>query len=161
MHKVAPSGTFHFISKLDRLCDIVFCPGQGLVVDEACFGLKDADGLKGLLYPKNGADVACRNKDSFIPVGVPRVFSTKWSWDELWPQAATKRVHAGAISRRIIWVDITRDIRRPDSSSVASGFDYFMQGRSSKKKRNHVFAIYTHEGPASHSCKTTCFFRQG
>ena len=74
MHKVAPSGTFHFISKLDRLCDIVFCPGQGLVVDEACFGLKDADGLKGLLYPKNGADVACRNKDSFIPVGVPRVF---------------------------------------------------------------------------------------
>ena len=74
MHKMAPSGTFHFINKLDRLCDIVFCPGQWLVVDEACFWLKDVDGLTGLLYPKKGADVACRNKHSFIPVGVPRVF---------------------------------------------------------------------------------------
>ena len=75
MHKVAPSGTFHFINKLDRVHDIVFCLGQGLVVDEACFWCKDVDDLKGLLYPKKGADVACRNKDGFTPRGVPRIFN--------------------------------------------------------------------------------------
>ena len=126
MYKVAPSGAFHFINKLDRLRDIVFCPGHGLVVDEACFWHKDIDDLKGLLYPKKGADVACRNKDGFIPRGVPRVFSTNWSWDELWPQAVTRRAHAGAIDCRVLWVDITRDIRHPDSLSGASAFAYFM-----------------------------------
>ena len=114
MHKVAPSGTFHFINKLDRVRDIVFCPGQGLVVDEACFWCKDVDDLKGLLYPKKGADVACRNKDGFIPRGVPRIFSTNWSWDEFWPPAASKRKHAGAIDRRVVWVDVTHDIRQPE-----------------------------------------------
>ena len=74
MHKVAPSGAFHFINKLDRLRDIVFCPGHGLVVDEACFWHEDIDDLKGFLYPEKGADVACRNKDGFIPRGVPQIF---------------------------------------------------------------------------------------
>ena len=41
MKKVAPAGAFHFINKKDRLRDVVFCPGEGLVVDEAYFGKCD------------------------------------------------------------------------------------------------------------------------
>ena len=53
-------------------------------------------------------------------------FSTNWSRDEFWPQDVTRRAHAGAIGRRVLWVDITRDIRHPDSLSGASAFAYFM-----------------------------------
>ena len=76
-------------------------------------------------YPKKGADVACRNKDGYIPRGVPRIFSTNWEWDDFWPAAASLRKHAGAIDRRVFWVAITSDIRHPDSLSTVAVVDYF------------------------------------
>ena len=36
MAKVASSGAFHVIDAVDRLKDVLFVPGQGLVVDGAC-----------------------------------------------------------------------------------------------------------------------------
>ena len=36
MAKVASSGAFHVINAVDRLKDVLFVPGQGLVVDGAC-----------------------------------------------------------------------------------------------------------------------------
>ena len=119
--EAAPAGTFHFINKVDRLRDVVFCPGEGLVVDEARFFEHDVDDLKNLLDLAKGRDVQCRNKDGHIPRHTPRIFSTNWSWDLFWPPAAFGPGHAGAINRRHLWVDVTFDLRLPTSSSSGQG----------------------------------------
>ena len=118
MHHVASTGAYHFVNKLDRLRDITFCGGEGLVADEMCFWNKDPDDLKGLLNPEKGADVLCRNRDGFLPRGVPRIFSANWSWAYFWPQDAMHGENYGAICRRVLWVYVSSDLRLP--ASVAS-----------------------------------------
>ena len=48
MKVVAPAGAFHFINKIDRLRDLVFTPGEGLVVDESCLADMEVDDVKNL-----------------------------------------------------------------------------------------------------------------
>ena len=99
------------INNLDRLRDVLFCPGEGLVADGACLVDHDVDDIKGFLDLAKSRDVECRNRDGHIPKGTPRIFSTNWSWDLFWPRDATLPANAVAIQRRILWVDIQSDLR--------------------------------------------------
>ena len=121
--KWAPSGAhFHFINKLDRLRDVVFAPGEGLVVDEACFYYNDVDDLKNLLDLEKSRDVECRNRDGHIPKLTPRIFSTNWPWEFFWPQQAFSPMHAGAINRRHLWVDVKSDLRATVGAVTPQGY---------------------------------------
>ena len=111
MHTVAPAGAFHFLNKTDRLRDVDFFPGQGLVVDEMCLWGRDIDDAKGLVDLKKMRDVACRNRDGTIPPGTPRIFTTNWSWWDFWPAEASLPAHAVPIDRRVEWVEVTGDLR--------------------------------------------------
>ena len=53
---------------------MIFGPGEGLVVDGACFSDRDVDDLKGLLDLEKSRDVECRNRDGHIPKLTPRIF---------------------------------------------------------------------------------------
>ena len=122
MNEVAPAKAFHFINKIDRLRDVVFCPGQGLVVDEACFYYSDVDDLKNLLDLEKGRDVECRNRDGHIPKLTPRIFSTNWPWEAFWPRLASSPTRAVAINRRILRVDMMSDLRaRPVGTATVAG----------------------------------------
>lgn len=112
MHIVSPTKTFHFVNKVDRLRDISICPGEGLVIDEAYFGCREIDDAKALLDISKSRDVSCRNRDGHIPAGTPRIFSTNWSWGTFWPREVALEDHAEAIRRRILWIDVTRDLRK-------------------------------------------------
>ena len=111
MKTVAPAGAFHFINKKDRLRDVVFGPGEGLVFDEAYFAKYDIDDLKNLLDLEKSRDVECRNRDGHIPRHTPRIFSTNWSWESFWPPHVWSPMHAVAISCRPLWVDIRFALR--------------------------------------------------
>ena len=119
VHAVAPCKAFHFLNKIDRLRDVVFSPGEGLVIDETFLANLEIDDAKGLLDIVKHRDIACRNKDGHIPRGTPRVFTTNWSWDEYWPREAFSTRHQTAIRRRVTWVDISQDLRR--APAVGSG----------------------------------------
>ena len=121
MKTVAPAGAFHFINKIDRLRDVVFCPGEGLVVDESCFYNSDVDDLKNLLDLEKGRDVECRNRDGHIPKLTPRIFSTNWPAELFWPRHALSPMHATAINRRHLWVDVKSDLRAPVCVMNADG----------------------------------------
>ena len=121
MHAVAQSRSSHFINRVDRLRDLAICPGEGLVIDEANFSMRDIDDVKGILDIKKTRDVACRNRDGLIPAGTPRIISTNWSWSAFWPHEAGCEEHAGAIRRRVLWVDVSKDVRRlPRDHAMAS-----------------------------------------
>jgi hypothetical protein len=127
MKLVAPSGTFHFLNKMDRLRDVAFCPGEGLVVDETLFVNKHIDDLKGLLDLAKSRDVECRNRDGHIPANTPRIFSTNWPWELFWPREAMMPVHARAIQRRHLWVDVQSDLRAaPAGGLTAAGETFFL-----------------------------------
>ena len=117
-------GPFHFLNKLDRLKDVTFAPGQGLLVDELCLADRGIDDVKALLDVEKTRDVHCRNKDGTVPAGVPRIFSTNWPWEEFWPQAAFKRQHTGAIRRRVLWVNVLEPLplhrRRTETSRAVA-----------------------------------------
>ena len=76
-----------------------------------------------VLGVEKGADVACRNRDGYIPRGTPRIFSTNWPWDLFWPREAQSPGHSRAIRRRILWVHVQADLRGQDN--VAGAFNYF------------------------------------
>ncbi|CAE7354455.1 unnamed protein product [Symbiodinium sp. CCMP2592] len=101
---------FHFVNKLDRLRDATFLPHQGLVVDELCLHNRDIDDVKGLLDLAKHRDVQCRNKDGRIPVRCPRIFSANWGWDGFFPPAVAQTKHEVPIMRRVVWVEIAKDI---------------------------------------------------
>ena len=63
---VAPARCFHFVNRLDRLRDVQFGPGEGLVVDEICLGHLSADDAKSLCDLEYQRDVYCRNQDGAI-----------------------------------------------------------------------------------------------
>ena len=111
-HAAATANAYHFVNKIDRIRDVVFSPGEALVVDEVCLAERLIDDMKGLTLLSKTTDVACRNRDGTIPRGTARVFSTNWSWEQFWPREAFAEPHAGAIRRRILWVNIKKDVRR-------------------------------------------------
>ena len=110
MKIVAPAG-WHFINRFDRLKDIVWMPGQGLVVDEICLREFDIDDTKAALDLEKTRDLKCRNKDGCIPKGTPRILCTNWRFETFWPDAAFLPEHENAIKRRHAWVAIARDLR--------------------------------------------------
>ena len=63
-------------------------------------------------------DVQCRNKDGGIPVRCPRIFSTNWGWDGFFPPAVAQSKHEVPIRRRVLWVEIAKDIRLPVAPPV-------------------------------------------
>lgn len=121
VHTVSPAKAFHFLNKVDRLRDVIFSPGEGLVVDEACLATRDADDAKSLVDMKKTRDVTCRNADGVIPRGTPRVFSTNWPWEQFWPHDAFSAAHLEAIKRRVLWVVVGRDVRRLPGAVVNAG----------------------------------------
>lgn len=130
-HAVAKSDSFHFVNKVDRIRDVFFSPGEALVVDEACFATRDIDDAKALIDIVKSRDVSCRNKDGRIPKHTPRIFSTNWTWEQFWPREAFSVAHMGAIKRRVVWIDVKLDLRRPKAgttSSVDSSEDPFGHG---------------------------------
>ena len=122
MMVVAPAGRYHFLNKLDRLKDVTFVPGEGLVADEICLAQRDIDDAKALLDLAKSRDVSCRNKDGRIPKQTPRILTTNHSWQQFWPYDAAHSQHAGPIKRRILWITINKDLRvgarQPESSSA-------------------------------------------
>ncbi|CAK0847823.1 unnamed protein product [Prorocentrum cordatum] len=125
MHMVAPAKAFHFLNKTDRLRDVDFFPGQGLVIDEMCLWERDIDDAKALVDVKKLRGVSCRNRDGTIPQGTPRIFTTNWSWWGFWPPAVALPAHAAPISRRVEWVEVAEDLRAgvappPDGPDVPS-----------------------------------------
>ena len=98
------------MNKPDRLRDVVFGPGEGLVVDEVTFAERTIDDVKGMVDLEEGRDVSCRNKDGFIPAEVPRIISTNWPWEQFWPREALGS-HAVPVTRRVLWVEVTKDLR--------------------------------------------------
>ncbi len=112
MHATAPAKAFHFVNKLDRIRDVIFSPGEGLVIDEAFLAARDVDDAKAIVDVEKTRDVCCRNKDGCIPQGTPRIFSTNWPWEQLWPRDALAGAHAKAIKRRVMWVSVSVDLRK-------------------------------------------------
>lgn len=112
MHTVAPAKVFHFVNKLDRLRDVLFAPGEGLVFDEAYYAACSIDDFKGIVDVEKGRDVACRHKDGTIPAGTPRIFSTNWPREQMLPREALGGFHGGAVCRRMLWVDVKADLRK-------------------------------------------------
>ena len=108
----SPAKAFHFVNKVDRIRDVSFSPGEALVIDEACFAERDVDDAKALIDLEKSRDVTCRNKDGHIYRGTPRVLSTNWCWEQFWPSTAFADAHAWAIKRRVLWVNVTTDVRK-------------------------------------------------
>lgn len=120
MHCLVKSVGFHFVNKVDRLRDVLFTPGQGLVVDEVCLKAREIDDVKALIDLMKARDVSCRNKDGRIPKGVPRILVTNWKAKDFWPDEAREEAHARPIERRHVWVDVLKDVRKLSSSASAS-----------------------------------------
>lgn len=112
IHSVSMCHACHFVNTVDRIRDIIFAPGEGLVVDETRFFGKDIDDVKAIIDVSKGRDVKCRNRDGFVPKGTPRAFSTNWPWALFWPQEASMAEHTGPITRRVLWVSVEQDLRR-------------------------------------------------
>ena len=118
VHHVSPAGAFHFVNKVDRLRDVTFSPGEGLVVDEVGLASRSIDDVKGLIDLEENRDVDCRNKDGHIPMETPRAFLTNWPWEQFWPREALGS-HATPVTRRVLWIDVKKDLRllpKPDDS---------------------------------------------
>ena len=133
MSRVTGSHGFHFINQIDRVRDIMFQAGQGLVLDEAGLSDRSIDDCKALVDVKKGRDIKCRNKDGVLPKQLPRILSTNWPWDLFWPKEAQLVQHATAVNRRVFWVHVAKDIRlltTQPTSPVASGSCAFVEAES-------------------------------
>ena len=120
IHHVSPGHAYHFINKVDRLRDVMFSPGEGLVVDEVCLASRSIDDVKGLLDLEEGRDIDCRNRDGFIPMETPRAFLTNWPWEQFWPREALGS-QAKPVTRRILWVAVEKDLRLVPTNGGAQG----------------------------------------
>ena len=60
---------------------------------------------------------APRFEDGRIPAGTARVLSTSWTWEQFWPQKAFVEEHIDTIRRRVLWVSVTKDLRRKSADS--------------------------------------------
>ena len=131
VHHVSPAAAFHFINKPDRLRDVTFSPGEGLVVDEVCLANRSIDDVKGLVDLEENRDVDCRNKDGHIPMETPRAFLTNWPWEQFWPREALGS-HAKPVTRRVLWIDVNKDLRQlPQADSDDEdpfGFGFGLDG---------------------------------
>ena len=119
VHPIAPANAFHFVNRLDRLKDVKFATGQGLVLDEIGLCDREVDDAKALTDVKKTRDVQCRNSDGTIPAGTVRGISTNWTWETCWPPTAFMPKHLSGIKRRVTWVDITTDLRLMQGAPVA------------------------------------------
>ena len=120
LQSMVPARAIHFINKLDRLKEVVFGPGQGLVVDEMCLAERPIDDVKALLDLEHNRDVGCRNKDGCIPAHTPRALTTNWSWETFWPRECfSSQTHRKAILRRTLWVTVRRDLRLAVAEAAA------------------------------------------
>lgn len=117
-HAASSKKTFHFINKLDRVRDIVFVDGEALVYDEAFMADRRIDDVKAFIDLEKGRDVSCRNRDGHIPKGMLRIMSTNWPKAAFFPKEASHVEHADAIERRVLWIDVKRDIRRGVAAAV-------------------------------------------
>jgi hypothetical protein len=120
MARICGSAGFHFINKVDKLKDIHFAPGQGLVMDEQGWRDRAVDDVKGIIDLKKPRDVACRNRDGHIPAETPRIITTNHKREIFFPHEAFEDEHATAIYRRSCWVPIKGDLRRRHRAATAA-----------------------------------------
>ena len=111
MHQL--TGVFFFLDKLDMAKRIHFRGGEGLVVDDVNFAKLEVDDVKSWLDIKKPRFTHCRNDDAFIPALTKRIFTTNSSRVDFFPREARFEDHLKAIDRRLEWVDIHEDVRRP------------------------------------------------
>ena len=103
----------HFVSKLDQMHKITVHqmhkitvhPGEGLVVDEACFRTVSIDDAKAWCDVTHARDVHNRCSDGHIPAQTPRIFTTNHEVPQFWPPEYFHSSHQAAIDRRTVWVD--------------------------------------------------------
>ena len=67
VHSASPAKAYHFVNKGDRIRDVKFSPGEGLMVDETCFAAMYIDDAKAIVDLERSRDVWCRNRDGCIP----------------------------------------------------------------------------------------------
>lgn len=103
---------YHFLNTQDDVKDVVFGAGESLVVDETCFSHLHVDDVKAWLDLEKPRRVRCRNKNGFLPAGLPRVFSCNHPWVDFFPAAGNQAPHKEALTRRCVWVEVNTDLRR-------------------------------------------------
>ena len=107
------TGPFFFLDKLDAAKKIHFRGGEGLVVDDVNFSKLEVDDVKSWLDIQKPRFTHCRNDDAFIPAKTMRIFTTNSRSVDFFPVEARMEEHVKAIKRRVEWVDINEDVRRP------------------------------------------------
>lgn len=107
------TGPFFFLDKLDAAKKIQFRGGEGLVIDDVNFSKLEVDDVKSWLDIQKPRFTHCRNDDAFIPAKTMRIFTTNSRRVDFFPVEARMEEHVKAIKRRVEWVDINEDVRRP------------------------------------------------
>ena len=107
------TGPFFFLDKLDAAKKINFRGVEGLVIDDVNFSRLEVDDVKSWLDVQKPRCTHCRNDDAFIPAGTIRIFTTNYRSVNFFPVEARMEEHVKAIKRRVQWVDINEDARRP------------------------------------------------
>ena len=107
--QLCPGGV-HFVSKQDQMKKIEVRPGQGILLDEACFRESSVDDAKAWVDVAFARDVRGRCSDGHIPPLTRRVFTTNHDLAQFWPVEYFTPNHKGAIDRRTVWVECPKKL---------------------------------------------------
>ena len=99
LSQLCPGGV-HFVSKQDQMKKIEVRPGQGILLDEACFRESTVDDAKAWVDVAFAQDVRGRCSDGHIPPLTRRVFTTNHDLAQFWPVEYFTPNQKGAIDRR-------------------------------------------------------------
>ena len=98
------------MSKQDQMKKIEVRPGQGILLDEACFRESTVDDAKAWVDVAFAQDVRGRCSDGHIPPLTRRVFTTNHDLAQFWPVEYFTPNHKGAIDRRTVWVECSKKV---------------------------------------------------
>ena len=116
---MAAHGSFYFLDKLDVVKRCLFQSTTSLLVDDVCLKGLSVDDCKSWLDNTVCRFAACRHSDGMLPPGM-RCFTTNWDKAGFLPHEANHLEHVTAISRRMWWVSVNKDLRKGQPSSAIS-----------------------------------------